>query len=75
MFGGGQLTTTDIAVAAGRLQLGNRGRVSTLDAVTCQRVLGDCQRMVEETVVALRQKRVMCLWWLSAAARSWFRIV
>jgi N-methylhydantoinase A/oxoprolinase/acetone carboxylase beta subunit len=50
VFGGQQVTATDIAVAAGRLQLGDRSRVSTFDSDTCQRVLGDCQRMVEETV-------------------------
>jgi N-methylhydantoinase A/oxoprolinase/acetone carboxylase beta subunit len=50
IFGGQQLTATDIAVAAGRLTLGERQRVSMLDTATCQRVLGACQRMLEEAV-------------------------
>lgn len=49
-FGGGQLTASDVAIAAGRLTLGDRGRVAHLDAVTCRRVLGAIQRMIEETV-------------------------
>ena len=50
VFGGRQLTATDIAVAAGRLNLGDANRVTTIDHDTCQRVLGECQRMVEEAV-------------------------
>src|SRR5262249_23527215 len=34
-FGGLQLTTTDIAVAAGRLPLGDRSKVAHLDEATC----------------------------------------
>ena len=49
-FGGRQLTTTDIAVAAGRLDLGDRAKVAHLDAATCARVFAEAQRMVEETV-------------------------
>lgn len=49
-FGGRQLTATDIAVAADLLALGERQRVAMLDATTCQRVLGECQRMLEEAV-------------------------
>jgi N-methylhydantoinase A/oxoprolinase/acetone carboxylase beta subunit len=49
-FGGKQLTTTDIAVAAGRLSLGDKSKVAHLDAATCARVFGEAQRMVEETV-------------------------
>jgi N-methylhydantoinase A/oxoprolinase/acetone carboxylase beta subunit len=49
-FGGRQLTTTDIAVAAGRLDLGDRARVAHLDDVTCARVFAEARRMIEETV-------------------------
>lgn len=49
-FGGKQLTTTDIAVAAGRLNLGDRSKVAYLDAATCARVFDEAKRMVEETV-------------------------
>lgn len=48
--GGRQLTATDIAIAAGLLALGERHRVSMLDSATCRRVLGECQRMLEEAV-------------------------
>lgn len=49
-FGGRQLTTTDVAIAAGRLSLGDKAKVAHLDAATCTRVFGEAQRMVEETV-------------------------
>src|SRR6266853_5267978 len=37
-FGGRQLTTTDIAVASGVLELGDRKKVAHLDKATCQKV-------------------------------------
>jgi N-methylhydantoinase A/oxoprolinase/acetone carboxylase beta subunit len=49
-FGGKQLTTTDIAVAVGLLELGNKRNVTHLDAAICRRVLSEAKRMVEETV-------------------------
>ncbi|MGE0423518.1 MAG: hydantoinase/oxoprolinase N-terminal domain-containing protein [Reyranellaceae bacterium] len=49
-FGGRQLTTTDVAIAAGRLSLGERSKVAHLDAATCARVFDEARRMVEETV-------------------------
>lgn len=49
-FGGAQLTTTDVAVAAGLLELGDRRRVAHLDSAFCARVLGEAKRMVEEAV-------------------------
>ncbi len=49
-FGGKQLTTTDIAVAAGVLELGDRAKVAHLDASTWRRVFDEAKRMVEETV-------------------------
>ena len=49
-FGGSQLTTTDIAVAAGLLDLGERERVARFDADICRRVLAEARRMIEETV-------------------------
>lgn len=49
-FGGRQLTTTDVAVAAGLLELGDRGRLAHLDPATCRRVLAEARRMIEETV-------------------------
>ena len=50
IFGGRQLTTTDIAVAAGQLDLGDPSRVTTIAHDACEDVLGECQRMVEEAV-------------------------
>ncbi len=50
VFGGGQRTATDIAVAAGLLDLGDAARVADIDRTTCGRVLDECRRMVEEAV-------------------------
>ena len=50
VFGGSQLTTTDAAIAAGRLQLGDASKVSHLDSAACERVLAESQRMIEETI-------------------------
>jgi N-methylhydantoinase A/oxoprolinase/acetone carboxylase beta subunit len=49
-FGGGQLTTTDIAVAAGVLELGDRKKVAHLDQETCQKVFVEAARMAEEAI-------------------------
>jgi N-methylhydantoinase A/oxoprolinase/acetone carboxylase beta subunit len=49
-FGGGQLTTTDVAVAAGILPLGDKARVAHLDEDTVTKVFAEAQRMVEVTV-------------------------
>lgn len=49
-FGGKQLTTTDVAVAAGVLDLGDRTRVSHLDAATCARVFAEAARLAEEAI-------------------------
>ena len=50
VFGGPQLTATDIAVAADLLELGDTARVAQLDRTTCRHVLDECRRMVEEAV-------------------------
>jgi N-methylhydantoinase A/oxoprolinase/acetone carboxylase beta subunit len=49
-FGGGQLTTTDVAVAAGVLRLGDPAKVAHLEAATCRRVLAEAARMAEEAI-------------------------
>jgi N-methylhydantoinase A/oxoprolinase/acetone carboxylase beta subunit len=50
VFGGRQLTATDLAVAAGRIELGDPSQVAKLSPDTQRRVLGECQRMLEEAV-------------------------
>lgn len=50
IFGGRQLTATDIAVAAGLLDLGDPRKVATIDGATCRQVLDECRRMLEEAV-------------------------
>jgi len=50
VFGGSQLTTSDIAIAAGKLDLGDTAKVAHLDAETTARVLALAKAMVEETV-------------------------
>ncbi|QCK85562.1 hydantoinase/oxoprolinase family protein [Phreatobacter aquaticus] len=49
-FGGGQLTTTDVAVAAGILPLGDKAKVAHLDKDTVAKVFDEAKRMVEVTV-------------------------
>jgi N-methylhydantoinase A/oxoprolinase/acetone carboxylase beta subunit len=49
-FGGSQLTTTDIAVASGVLQLGNRKKVAHLDAAVCKQVFAESARLAEEAI-------------------------
>ena len=49
-FGGEQLTTTDIAVASGVLELGDRKKVAHLDEATCQKVFAEAARMAEEAI-------------------------
>ncbi len=49
-FGGSQLTTTDIAIAAGLLDIGDAGRVAHLDAAACARVFAEAARLAEEAI-------------------------
>ncbi|MBI2739482.1 MAG: hydantoinase/oxoprolinase family protein [Rhodospirillales bacterium] len=49
-FGGGQLTTTDVAVASGVLTLGDRSKVAHLDAATCRKVFAEAARLAEEAI-------------------------
>ena len=49
-FGGAQLTTSDIAIAAGILPIGDRAKVAHLNAGTCARVFAEAARMVAESV-------------------------
>jgi len=49
-FGGKQLTTTDIAVATGLLELGDRKKVAYLDQATCKKVLAEAARLAEEAI-------------------------
>jgi len=50
VFGGSELTITDVAVAAGLLDLGDRRRVSGLSADLVKRVIERVHAMVEEGV-------------------------
>ncbi len=49
-FGGQQLTATDVAIAAGKLALGDRAKVAHLDAAASSTVFAEAQRMLEENV-------------------------
>jgi N-methylhydantoinase A/oxoprolinase/acetone carboxylase beta subunit len=49
-FGGKQLTTTDIAIAAGVLSLGDRSKVAHLDAAACKKVFAEAARLSEEAI-------------------------
>ncbi len=50
VFGGDVLTMTDVAVAAGLIDLGDRGRVAGLPATTVEAVLARARAMIEEGV-------------------------
>ena len=50
VFGGDVLTVTDVAVAAGLIDLGDRGRVAGLPAATVEAVLARARAMIEEGV-------------------------
>ena len=49
-FGGQQLTTTDVAIAAGVLSLGDKSKVAHLDAATCKKVFAEAARLAEEAI-------------------------
>jgi N-methylhydantoinase A/oxoprolinase/acetone carboxylase beta subunit len=50
VFGGSTLTTTDVAVAAGLVEIGDRDRVKHLDASTVSSLLKWIEKMVEDSV-------------------------
>jgi len=50
VFGGSTLTTTDVAVAAGLVEIGDRGRVKHLDRTTVSTLLKRIEKMVEDSV-------------------------
>ena len=50
VFGGDTLTTTDIAVAAGQLDLGDRGKVTKLSNLLIKSVVEEIHRMVETAI-------------------------
>lgn len=50
VFGGKSLTMTDIGVAAGLIQLGDRKRVAHLSAAEVQSILDRAREMIEENV-------------------------
>ncbi|MGD9882345.1 MAG: hydantoinase/oxoprolinase N-terminal domain-containing protein [Reyranella sp.] len=49
-FGGSQLTTTDIAIASGVLDLGDKEKVAYLDGEICRKVFAEAARMAEEAI-------------------------
>ena len=50
IFGGSQLTATDIAVARGLLDLGNAELLHYVDTNTQSAVLAECERLIEEAI-------------------------
>jgi N-methylhydantoinase A/oxoprolinase/acetone carboxylase beta subunit len=50
VFGGNTLTATDVAVAAGRADIGDRARVAHLSAGLVQRALDEMQRLLEQAI-------------------------
>jgi N-methylhydantoinase A/oxoprolinase/acetone carboxylase beta subunit len=54
VFGGDVLTTTDVAVAAGTADLGDRARVADLDSALVRATLDEIHRMVDVAVDRMR---------------------
>lgn len=54
IFGGDTLVTTDVAVASGRVELGNKANVSHLSDATIQEVMGVIQEKVEAAVDSIK---------------------
>jgi N-methylhydantoinase A/oxoprolinase/acetone carboxylase beta subunit len=50
VFGGSELTCTDIAVAAGLIDLGDRGKVAKLDKSFVEEALARCRSLLAESV-------------------------
>ncbi len=50
VFGGDTLTTTDIAVAAGAADIGDKNRVAHLDAALVKRSLAEIHRLIEDAI-------------------------
>jgi N-methylhydantoinase A/oxoprolinase/acetone carboxylase beta subunit len=50
IFGGAQLTASDVAVAAGLLELGDAARVRDLEPKLVAAALAECKRMAEEAI-------------------------
>jgi N-methylhydantoinase A/oxoprolinase/acetone carboxylase beta subunit len=49
-FGGGQLTTSDIGIAAGLIAIGDAAKVAPLNRAICEQVLDRIRSLIEENV-------------------------
>ncbi|MFV0490598.1 MAG: hydantoinase/oxoprolinase N-terminal domain-containing protein [Pseudorhodobacter sp.] len=56
VFGGGQLTASDIAVAAGLLDIGERARVTHLDKTVIDAALADARDQIEVAVDRMKME-------------------
>jgi N-methylhydantoinase A/oxoprolinase/acetone carboxylase beta subunit len=54
VFGGSRLTTTDIVVAAGHADVGDRGRVASLDGKLVAAALDEIHRLAEDAIDRMR---------------------
>ncbi|MBO0741256.1 MAG: hydantoinase/oxoprolinase family protein [Hyphomicrobiaceae bacterium] len=54
VFGGAQLTATDIAVAAGHAEVGDRDRVAKLDAALVSAAVDEIHRLAEDALDRIR---------------------
>lgn len=60
VFGGNQLTCTDIAVAAGLADIGDRSRVAHLSAATVQGALARIHEAIAEASDRMKATRATC---------------
>ena len=57
VFGGDTLTTTDVAVASGRVRIGDPGRMSGTDALLVERVIAEIRDRVETAIDRVKLSR------------------
>jgi N-methylhydantoinase A/oxoprolinase/acetone carboxylase beta subunit len=60
VFGGDTLTATDIAVAAGLAELGDRGRAAEVDSETVSAALAEITRLIERAVDKIKTSADLC---------------
>ena len=72
VFGGDTLTTTDLAVAGGRADVGDGQLAAALERALVERALAEIRARAETAVDRVKLSGETCRWcWWAAAASSW----
>ena len=69
VFGGDTLTATDVAVAAGRAQIGDHRAVAHQPRDLVDRTLAKIHAMIEDAVGRVKAEARDCHWWRSKVGR------